>query len=162
MKSQRRRRNFIPAIAAQTMAKRKQSKPLRKSRLIFLSAIRSLCHSRAKRRVPIFFLFLFLVYHHSVILVSSHRADFVGCSDSYLYLSKERSARFLSRRERFNASTPTMLILGNSGNRGPRSVEPLPNPLLGQVEGIRSRNCLARKGVFLSKSFKAANERKTL
>jgi hypothetical protein len=45
MKSQRRRRNFILAITGQTMAKRKQSKPLPKSRLIFSSTIRSLCHS---------------------------------------------------------------------------------------------------------------------
>jgi len=29
---------------------------------------------------------------------------------SYLYLSEERSARFLSRRERFNASTPATVV----------------------------------------------------
>jgi hypothetical protein len=29
---------------------------------------------------------------------------------SYLYLSEERSARFLSRRERLSASTPATLV----------------------------------------------------
>ena len=47
-----------------------------------------------------------------------HNLHFILSEDfSYLYLSKERSARFLSRRERFNASTPAQLFL-HSGISG--------------------------------------------
>jgi hypothetical protein len=63
----------------------------------------------------------------------------------HLYLSEERSARFLSRRERFNIGTLAQLFL-HSGISGPRCVRPLPNPLLGQGEGITQSKRAARFG----------------
>ena len=63
-------------------------------------------------------------------------------------MSEERSARFLSRRERFNAGTPAQLFL-HSGISGPRCVKPLPNPLLGQGEGIRSGKIAGDNGAGL-------------
>ena len=66
-----------------------------------------------------------------------HDAPFSICPRPlpHLYLSEERSARCLSRRERCNAGTPATLIpaLRHSWST---CVKPLPHPLLGQGEGI--------------------------
>jgi hypothetical protein len=53
-----------------------------------------------------------------------------------LSLSKERPARFLLRRERFNASDVAEFV------RCDRGVKPLPNPLLGQGEGTKKETPL--------------------